>query len=132
VLLRRAEEPADTARLLALSARLERFSPSARVDILVLGAQGAILRHRILKEGLLVKDTDPQARMQFEERTIRDYLDWNRRTTSPCAARSPAYVTALPNGASDDPRASPGQAGVAWRHHCPAACDSPGGSSLSY
>ena len=62
--------------LFVLAAELERFSPSRRVDVVVLGPQGPVLRHRILTEGRLVKDADPEARMEFEERTVREYLDW--------------------------------------------------------
>jgi predicted nucleotidyltransferase len=76
VLLDGAEREGDAQALFALSAELERFSPSGRVDVLVLGPQGSVLRHRVLAEGRLVKDADPQARMEFEERTTREYLDW--------------------------------------------------------
>src|SRR5262245_58240225 len=59
-----------------LAWRLERFSPAHRVDILVLGKQGPIIRHRILKEGKLVLDRDRERRVDFEGRTISEYLDW--------------------------------------------------------
>lgn len=64
------------AALADLSLRLEPFSPSGAVDLLILGAQGPILRHAILREGILVGDADPEARVDFEGRTIVEYLDW--------------------------------------------------------
>lgn len=67
---------ASTPRLRALAGALERLSASGRVDVLVLGDQGSVLRHRILKEGRLVQDADPAARIAFEGRTIAEYLDW--------------------------------------------------------
>ena len=70
------QRPEDTADLFRLAAELERFSPSRRVDVVVLGPQGPVLRHRILSEGRLVKDADREARMEWEERTMREYLDW--------------------------------------------------------
>lgn len=62
--------------LRALSSELERFSPSGRVDIVVLGEQGSVFRHRVLREGALVLDRDPETRQDYEARTIVEYLDW--------------------------------------------------------
>lgn len=56
--------------------RLEPFSPSGRVDIVVLGQQGPVFRHRVLREGVLVVDANPTARHAFEGRTIAESLDW--------------------------------------------------------
>ncbi len=86
VLLRGPEEPHDVRALYGLAAALERFSPSGLVDIVVLGRQGPVFRHRVLAEGALVYDGDPEARMDFEERTIREYLDW--KPTHDIAMRS--------------------------------------------
>lgn len=86
VLLRGEEQPGDATSLYAMTAALERFSPSGRVDVVVLGPQGPVLRHRVLSEGVLVYDGDAEARMQFEERTIREYLDW--KPTHDIAMRS--------------------------------------------
>ncbi|MCZ7679731.1 MAG: nucleotidyltransferase domain-containing protein [Sandaracinaceae bacterium] len=65
VLLRGPEEPDDVRSLYGLAAALERFSPSGLVDIVVLGRQGPVFRHRVLAEGALVYDGDPEARMDF-------------------------------------------------------------------
>jgi uncharacterized protein len=72
-------DPSDDAAeetLRGLAADLERHSPCGRVDIVVLGAQGPVFRHRVLREGKLVLDRDPPARHAFEARTIVEYLDW--------------------------------------------------------
>ena len=86
VLLRHPEMPGDTAALSELAARLERFSPAGRVDVVILGPQGPVFRHRILVEGVLVHDSDSAARLEFEERTTCDYLDW--KPTHDIAMRS--------------------------------------------
>lgn len=69
-----------------VASQLEAFSPSGRVDVLVLGAQGPVLRHRILREGRLVYDADREFRFQYEGRTIVEYLDW--KPTHDIAMRS--------------------------------------------
>ncbi len=86
ILLR--DEPSDAPQrwLHDLVAELERFSPSGRVDLVLLGRQGPVFRHRILAQGTLVHDADREARFAFEERTTRDYLDW--KPTHDIAMRS--------------------------------------------
>lgn len=86
VLMRSPPDSADTRALLALSTELERFSPSGRVDMVILGPQGSVFRHRVLSEGVLVLDADREARFDFEEWTIREYLDW--KPTHDIAMRS--------------------------------------------
>jgi predicted nucleotidyltransferase len=70
------DETGDDTDLRALAADLEAFSPSGRVDVVVLGSQGSVFRHRVLREGRVVVDRDPTARQAFETQTIIDYLDW--------------------------------------------------------
>jgi len=79
---------AEAARpaLWALSLELEPCSPSGRVDVLVLGTQGPVLVHRILSEGVLVRDADRERRVEFEGRATVDYLDW--KPTHDIAMRS--------------------------------------------
>jgi predicted nucleotidyltransferase len=76
VLLRGPATDDVRRQLRTLSVELERFSPSARVDIVILGPQGSVFRHRVLREGHLVLDRDPSVRHAFEGRTIAEYLDW--------------------------------------------------------
>lgn len=73
VLMRPGE---DLASLRDLSVGLERFSPSGRVDIVVLGQQGPVFRHHVLREGRLLVDEDPRVRHAFEARTHVEYFDW--------------------------------------------------------
>ena len=76
VLLRPGAASDAEPGLRELATQLEPYSPSGRVDILVLGEQGAVLRHRILVEGRLVHEADRDLRVDFEGRTISQYLDW--------------------------------------------------------
>jgi predicted nucleotidyltransferase len=76
VLLRAERDDRQRDDLEELAAALERYSPTGQVDVLVLGEQGPVLRHRILKEGRLVHDASPTERIDFEGRTIAEYLDW--------------------------------------------------------
>ncbi len=85
-LLRGPEEPGDVDALYELAGELERFAPSGRVDIVVLGPPGPGFRHRVLSEGVLICDADREARFEHEERTIREYLDW--KPTHDIAMRS--------------------------------------------
>ena len=88
VIVRGAEGDRDA--LLLLSGELERCSPSGRVDLVLVGTPenepGPILRHRILRDGVLVKDDDPERRIDFEGRTTSEYLDW--KPTHDIAMRS--------------------------------------------
>ncbi len=69
-----------------LSVELEPCSPSGRVDVLVLGRQGPVLVHRILSEGVVVRDADPERRIDFEGSATVAYLDW--KPTHDIAMRS--------------------------------------------
>lgn len=86
VLLDGPERDGDALALYDLAAELERVAPSGRVDIVILGAQGPVFRHRILREGVLVSDASPAVRRAFEERTVSEYLDW--KPTHDIAMRS--------------------------------------------
>lgn len=86
VLLRSHPTADDRASLADLASALERWSPSGRVDLLLLGEQGPVLRHRVLREGRLLLDADRRARVDFEGRTISEYFDW--KPTHDIAMRS--------------------------------------------
>ena len=86
VLLRGGEGPGDALALYDLAAALEPYAPSQRVDIVILGEQGSVFRHGMLREGVLVCDAEPEARREFEERTVIEYLDW--KPTHDIAMRS--------------------------------------------
>ena len=86
ILLSGGERAGDALALYDLAADLERFAPSRRVDVVILGTQGSVFRHGLLREGVLVCDTDPAAQREFEERTVVEYLDW--KPTHDLAMRS--------------------------------------------
>jgi predicted nucleotidyltransferase len=76
VLLAVPDDEHARAQLAELSLELERWSPSGRVDVIVLGPQGPVFRQRVLREGVLVLDRDVPRRKAFQARTTIDYLDW--------------------------------------------------------
>lgn len=77
VLLAEAGEDAVTKRreLLDLTARLE-SAAGRRVDLAVLTLRDPILAHRVLSEGRLVKDADPDRRVDFTTDALARYFDW--------------------------------------------------------
>ncbi len=76
----------DHARaLLTIAARLEPAAPGRPIDLVVLEPQGPIFCHRVLSEGRLVYDADPERRIDFESSTYVRYFDF--RPTYELAAR---------------------------------------------
>jgi hypothetical protein len=69
-----------------LAARLERAA-GRRVDLVVLGLHDPIVAHRVLREGRLVHDADPERRIDFTSDALSRYLDWAPRYRA-AAARS--------------------------------------------
>jgi hypothetical protein len=68
-----SEEPGKTIR--ALAARLGREVSSERLDIVLLNRAPALLRHRVLRDGILLFQRAPAERVRFAIKTIRDYQD---------------------------------------------------------
>lgn len=64
------------ARLATMTALLEDVVPWKSVDVVLLEAQGPIFRHRVLSEGRLVLDEDPELRFDFESETYSRYFDF--------------------------------------------------------
>jgi predicted nucleotidyltransferase len=77
VLLRdpRADLLTHRRELMDLAARLEQAAGRA-VDIVVLGLHDPILADRVLSEGRLVLDADPERRIDFTSDALARYLDW--------------------------------------------------------
>jgi predicted nucleotidyltransferase len=70
-------ELASGDELLAeIGSELEPFGPSGRADVLDFRAQGPVLRHRILSEGVLILDARPAVRIDVEGQSHSEYLDW--------------------------------------------------------
>jgi len=61
-----------------LAARLEQ-AVGRPVDLVVLGLRDPILGHRVLSEGKLVVDRDPERRIDFTSDVLARYLDWAPR-----------------------------------------------------
>ncbi len=72
---RGAEKRVEPRWLGDLASRLE-TATGRTVDLVMVEAQGPILRHRILKEGLLVFDANRERRIDFESDTTSRYLDF--------------------------------------------------------
>jgi hypothetical protein len=71
----------DRGRLIRrLAGRLGRKVSSALVDVVILNDAPALLRHRVLRDGVLLMARSPEDHVRFAIRTIRDYQDgWYRR-----------------------------------------------------
>jgi predicted nucleotidyltransferase len=76
LLLRPSTSAHGAPDLDTLVLELEPCSPSGRVDLLILGSQGPVITHRILREGILVRDAAPELRIDFEGNAVAAYLDW--------------------------------------------------------
>jgi len=77
ILLRDPSSTAASEReeLLQLAAMLEKAIGRA-VDVVVLGLMDPIIAHRVLSEGTLVFDEDPDRRIDFTSDVLSRYLDW--------------------------------------------------------
>lgn len=72
---RGAEKSVEPRWLGELAGRLE-AATGRTVDLVMVDAQGPMLRHQILKEGVLVFDAVPERRIDFESDTVSRYLDF--------------------------------------------------------
>jgi hypothetical protein len=62
-----------------LAGRLGRLVSSALVDLVILNDAPALLRHRVLRDGVLLFERSGQERVRFAVNTIRDYQDHQTR-----------------------------------------------------
>lgn len=60
--------------VISLQGDLEQLS-GLRVDLVVMNGAGPDLLHRILRDGILLHESDHAARMEFELRARNDYFD---------------------------------------------------------
>lgn len=66
----------DRATLMRkIVARLGREVSSAHLDLVILNGTPALLRHRVLRDGLLLFQRSPEDRVRFATKTIQDYQD---------------------------------------------------------
>ena len=68
-----AAERGGTIR--ALVGRLGREVASTLIDLVVLNDAPALLRHRVLRDGIVLFQRSPEVRVRFARETIRDYQD---------------------------------------------------------
>jgi uncharacterized protein len=94
---RRADALTHRRELGDLAARLE-TAAGRRIDLVVLGLRDPILAHRVLSEGVLVSDADPERRIDFTSDALARYLDWAPRYEA-AAAESLAVNRAWARGA---------------------------------
>ncbi len=66
---------AHTFRLQGLIAEELTHALSVRVDVINLNATDAAFCHRVLLEGVILYETNPLHRIQFQTRSIRQYFD---------------------------------------------------------
>ena len=127
VLFASAPEPSLTGPALTLESDLERWLAQP-VDLTVLNAAPADLVHRVLRDGQVVVDLDPPARLRFEVRKTQRVLR---------SGADPAPVPARPRlrrrhsdlYAMTDPDLTAAMQPPAWRHTSPRTDDGPSRNS---
>jgi predicted nucleotidyltransferase len=60
---------------LSLAASAGAALGTERIDIVLLNGAPPLLRHRALRDGIRLLDHDPKKRIDFEVRTLNDYVD---------------------------------------------------------
>jgi uncharacterized protein len=70
-------ERGETIRRLA--ARVGQIVSAAHLDLVVLNDAPSLLRHRILRDGVVLFQRSPAERVRFAIKTIRDYQDYQVR-----------------------------------------------------
>jgi predicted nucleotidyltransferase len=70
-----APQADDGSALRALLARLGREVSSVHLDVVVLNEAPVLLRHRVLRDGAVLFERDPEERPRFARRTLREYQD---------------------------------------------------------
>jgi predicted nucleotidyltransferase len=60
---------------LALGASAAEALRTSEIDIVLLNGAPPLLRHRALRDGVRLLDRDPGKRIEFEVRTLNDYVD---------------------------------------------------------
>jgi predicted nucleotidyltransferase len=69
----------SAAAALSLRLALARAAAAAlatgEVDVVLVNAASPLLRHRVVRDGRLLLDHDPSARIAFQATALRDYLD---------------------------------------------------------
>jgi predicted nucleotidyltransferase len=70
-----SSSPASPRLRLELAGAAAAALRTAEVDLVLLNDASPLLRHRAARDGILLLDRDPSARVAFKANAIRDYLD---------------------------------------------------------
>jgi predicted nucleotidyltransferase len=95
----RAERGATLRRL---AGRLGRVVSSALLDIVILNDATPLLRHRVLRDGVLLHARTPEARVRFAVAAMRDYQDGQVRREQFTRARIQRLASDSSDGGSRD------------------------------
>lgn len=66
----------DLSFIMTLTDLFEKVVPGQRLDLVFLQKSGLQLQYSVLKEGKLLFCADDEARTDYEDRVMRDYLDF--------------------------------------------------------
>ncbi|HXH24558.1 MAG TPA: nucleotidyltransferase domain-containing protein [Vicinamibacterales bacterium] len=103
VLLDAGAAQADRGAIIRrLAARLGRVVSSALLDIVVLNDAPALLRHRVLRDGVLLLARTSEDRVRFTVKTIRDYQDQQVRREAATRERIRRLTRDSDDGGSRD------------------------------
>lgn len=90
-------DPGATGRTLRrIAGRLGREVASTRLDLVLLNQAPALLRHGVLRDGLVLWERSPGERARFARRTIRDHQDTQVRRERLRVARIRRLKRGLP------------------------------------
>jgi hypothetical protein len=85
-----------------LAGRLGRVVSSALLDVVILNAAPALLRHRVLRDGILLIARSPEERVRFAVKAIRDHQDGQVRREQATHARIQRLKRGDEHGRSGD------------------------------
>jgi hypothetical protein len=90
------------ATLRRLAATLGRSVSAAHLDLVILNDAPSLLRHRVLRDGVLLMTRTPEDRVRFAIKTIRDYQDGQVRREFFTRERIRRMGAQTPDGGSRD------------------------------
>jgi predicted nucleotidyltransferase len=103
VLLDDVTAAADRGRTIRrLAGDLGLVVAAALVDLVVLNDAPVLLRHRVLRDGILLTERSPEDRVRFARRTIREYQDQQVRRERATRARIQRLTYGTNDGRSGD------------------------------
>jgi predicted nucleotidyltransferase len=103
VLIDRAAAGGDRGAIVRrLAGRLGRVVSSTLIDLVVLNDAPPLLRHRVLRDGIVVFQRSPEARVRFALETIREYQDTHIQRERFTRARIQRLKAGAPDGGSRD------------------------------